>query len=100
MLYEVITNEAADVSAVLAAVGDDESRAAVEAERAAARVLGGSCHLPVGAYALRRGEELVVVAMVASPDGERCIRRHDSGSVAAAVEIGTRVGNVLLEGGA
>jgi hydroxymethylbilane synthase len=92
-------DEAGEVSAALRQVDDDESRAAVDAERSAARVLGGSCHLPVGAYALRRGEDLVVVAMVASPDGDRCIRRHGSGSISAAVEIGTRVGNELLEGG-
>jgi hydroxymethylbilane synthase len=91
--------DAAETIAALASVNDEASRIAVSTERAAARVLGGSCHLPVGAYAVRRNSEFVLVAMIASPDGQRCIRRHGSATSQEALEVGVRVGNELLEGG-
>ncbi len=92
-------DDAADVLSVLVRVDDHASRAAVTAERAAARMLGGSCHLPVGAYAECHSDEVVVVALVASPDGTRCVRRHARGPIDAAETIGEKVGRELLAGG-
>jgi len=60
--------------AALRALDHDESRIAVLAERAFARVFGGGCHLPLAAYAARRGDELVLVGLLISPDGTRSIR--------------------------
>lgn len=92
-------DDARETIAVLANIEDEASRVAVSTERAAARVLGGSCHLPVGAYAVRRGDEFVLVAMIASPDGRRCIRRHGRAAASEVIDVGVRVGNALLEGG-
>lgn len=90
---------ASEVIGALIVVDHLPTRAAVTAERAAARVLGGSCHLPVGAYAECRGDDLVVVAVVASPDGKRSVRRHGRGPVSAAEVVGEKVGRELLAGG-
>ncbi len=46
----------------------------VQAERAVSRALGGSCTVPLGAYAEPAGADLVLRALVASPDGRRIAR--------------------------
>src|SRR5690606_20519172 len=48
-----------------------ETRLRVTAERAFMRAVGGSCQLPVAAYALREGDALWLRAMVADADGSR-----------------------------
>jgi hydroxymethylbilane synthase len=90
----------AEIAGVLSVLDDLESRAAVCAEREAARALGGSCQLPVAAFAERRGEDLCLVALVASPDGERVLRRHGRAPLAAGESLGARIGKELLEAGA
>ncbi len=76
------------------------TRAAVTAERAVLRMLGGGCHLPVGAYASAIGDALDLRAVVISPDGGIVIRRACSGTVAEAEDLGSRLGQELLEEGA
>jgi len=51
-----------------------DSRTAVMAERGFARVFGGGCHLPLAAYAEKRGAELVLVGLMVAPDGSLSIR--------------------------
>lgn len=88
-----------DTIDVLAQVDDARSHIAVDSERAAARVLGGSCHLPVAAYAQCRADEIVLVALVSSPDGQRTVRRHGRGHMSAGLDVGRRVGEELLGAG-
>ena len=52
----------------------ESSRIAATAERAFARMFGGGCSLPIGAYAEVRGRELVLAGVVVSPDGRDMIR--------------------------
>ena len=63
-----------------------DSRTAVMAERGFARVFGGGCHLPLAAYAEKRGSRLVLVGLMVAPDGSRSIRDevHVDLSVAAS----------------
>jgi hydroxymethylbilane synthase len=89
----------ADTLALLARVEDSCSRAAAEAERGAARALGGSCWLPVGAYARADAERVRLSAVLASPDGRRSIRRSGTGEAARAERIGRAVGDAILEAG-
>ena len=56
--------------------------------------MGGGCQVPIGAYAESLGRELHLQAVVARPDGERVLRETGSGQ--DAVELGERVGEVLL----
>lgn len=59
------------VREALARTDDAETRLRVTAERAFMRAVGGSCQLPVAAYALREGDALWLRGMVADPDGSR-----------------------------
>jgi hydroxymethylbilane synthase len=77
---------------------DPPTRAAVECERAALNALGGGCQVPIGAYAQWQGTELLLQAVVASPDGRELIREQRSGMEAA--ELGRQVGKALLSRGA
>ena len=53
--------------------------ACVRAERAVSRALGGSCTIPLGAYAQSSGTGLRLRALVASPDGRRVVRAEGEG---------------------
>lgn len=78
--------------ALARAVDDPLSRAAAIAERATVRALGADCRSPVGAFAQVKGSRLVMHAMAASEDGSNLVRLQDGGSLAAAEEIGHRLG--------
>jgi len=92
-------SDSRDTIETLKHVDHVDTHVAVGAERAAARVLGGSCHLPVGVCAERRHDELLLVAMVASPDGRRVVRRHGRGDFIDGLDLGLRIGDELLAGG-
>lgn len=82
-------------------VDDAESAAALEAERALVRALGGGCQLPIGALALASGPaSLELTAIVASLDGTRIIKSRKTGSKSAAAALGADVGAALLREGA
>ena len=83
-----------------AKLDDAAIRAAVLAERAAVRVLEGSCTVPIGAHALREGETLWLRAFVGTPDGARVIRSEARGLASDAVALGRRVGDDLVRQGA
>lgn len=57
------------VRAVLATSDHAETRVRVAGERAFMAAVGGSCQLPVAAFALHEGDQLWLRAMVADPDG-------------------------------
>jgi hydroxymethylbilane synthase len=75
----------ADVRALLDPLADADTARCVRAERAVSRALGGSCALPLGAYAITVDGALDLRALVASPDGKRVIRARASGSDPEAV---------------
>ena len=70
------------------------------AERAVSRVLGGSCQVPLGAYAEVQGDTITIDALVAEPDGSRILRSHRTGSVADANALGEAAARDLLSQGA
>tara|TARA_A100001391_G_scaffold205456_1_gene206564 strand:- start:43994 stop:44953 length:960 start_codon:yes stop_codon:yes gene_type:complete len=70
------------------------------AERAVSRVLGGSCQVPLAAYAELSGDILHLDALVAEPDGTLVIRASGSAPVAQAEQMGERVAEELLAKGA
>jgi hydroxymethylbilane synthase len=82
-------------------IDDAESAAALDAERALVRALGGGCQLPIGAVALPSGPaSLELTAVVASLDGTRVITCRKTGSKSAAAALGAEVGAALLKDGA
>jgi hydroxymethylbilane synthase len=67
------------MAALLAPLDDAATARCVRAERAVSRALGGSCALPLGAYAELAGARLRLRALVASADGARVIRVQREG---------------------
>jgi hydroxymethylbilane synthase len=89
-----------DVAALVAPLGDAGAEACVRAERAVNRALGGSCTIPLGAFAERRGGRLRLRALVASPDGARVARAECEGDAAQPEALGLKVAGMLRERGA
>lgn len=90
-----------DVSAWLAPLGHAPSHVCALAERTVSRELGGSCHVPLGAYAeLESSGELYLRALVASADGSRVLRAEGRGRADQAEELGRVVAAELREQGA
>ncbi len=77
-----------------------ETHAAVSAERALLRSLGGGCQVPVGAHAAVQQGRLTLRAVVVSPDGSALVRREAAGAVEDPESIGKRLAEELLRAGA
>jgi hydroxymethylbilane synthase len=90
----------ADVRALLAPLAHAPSAACVRAERAVSLALGGSCTIPLGAYAELAGGELRLRALVAAPDGKRMARAECSGPAAEPEALGARAAQLLRAQGA
>lgn len=90
----------ADVKALVAPLADPASSACVRAEREVNRALGGSCTIPLGAYAEKQGAQLRMRALVASPDGKRTARAEAQGDAARPEELGLQVAAMLRDCGA
>lgn len=73
----------------LAVMNHADSRTAVMAERGFARLFGGGCHLPLAAYAEKRGSELKLVGLMVAPDGSRSIRDEVRLDLSAAAPDGS-----------
>jgi hydroxymethylbilane synthase len=86
--------------AVLEALNDAATRRAVDAERAFARRLGGSCQSPIAAYAQVVQDRLTLEGLVAEPDGSRILRDTISGSAADAEILGVELAERVLAVGA
>jgi len=76
-----------EVVSLLGPLNDAATARCVEAERGVSRALGGSCAVPLGAYAEEVGAQMRLRALVASVDGRRIARADcqadDPASVAA-----------------
>ncbi|MFM5923883.1 MAG: hydroxymethylbilane synthase [Novosphingobium sp.] len=64
------------VRALLGAVDDGPSHAAVLAERALLAALGGNCHSPIAVLTRAEGADLVLRAALLSPDGAERVERE------------------------
>ncbi len=84
----------------LRALNDAATRTAVDAERAFAHRLGGSCQSPIAAYAQVERERVSLVGLVAEPDGSRLLRDSISGSAAGARSLGEQLAERVLAAGA
>ena len=89
-----------EIAEVLRPINDVRSAACFEAERAVVSALGGCCQLPLGAVAVHAGDRLDMLALVASPDGSRQIRRRLEGDASRPAELVRRLADDLAEAGA
>lgn len=88
------------IKALIAPLIDTKTAAAVTAERAVCRALGGGCTAPVAAYAEVKKDQLWLRALVASPTGRQIIRAELNDVLNHAQAMGERVAAVLKERGA
>jgi hydroxymethylbilane synthase len=77
-----------------------DTRIAVDAERAFAHRLGGSCQSPIAAHAWLEGQRLRLDGLVAEPDGSRLIRDTESGSIDDPAALGALLAERILAAGA
>ncbi|NWK45252.1 hydroxymethylbilane synthase [Ralstonia pickettii] len=93
-----------DVRACLAPLHDAPTALAVTAERAVSRILGGSCQVPLAAFAQwSDAGTLRLRAFVASQDGSRKLAADGEdkpSTLADADALGVRVAQQMLAGGA
>jgi hydroxymethylbilane synthase len=88
------------VHGLLDAIEDQRARAETDCERSVLAALGGGCQVPIGALALRRGDNLTLHAAVLSEDGSQAIRASTRGSVDDAVGLGRLLAEELRARGA
>lgn len=89
-----------DLARWLAPLNHVPTAACVRAERAVSRALGGSCTVPLAAYAEIEGGELRLRARVASPDGTRLAETECRGGMAGAETLAEAAVADLLGRGA
>jgi len=89
-----------DLLDLLRPLEDANASACVHAERQVNLALGGSCTIPLGAYAEITGGRMRLRALVASPDGRRTVRAEGEGEIEEAEALGLRVAALLRERGA
>src|SRR5262245_17139065 len=92
--------ETRDGENVCQALDHAATRAAVTAERAVLRSLGGGCLTPIGAHARVEQEGLRLMAIVISTDGAQSVRDSAAGPANEAERIGRELGERLLRQGA
>lgn len=63
----------------------DKTATLVAAERSFLKNFGGGCHIPLGAYAFFRDNEIVLQGLIASPDGSFVAREQARGSDPASL---------------
>jgi hydroxymethylbilane synthase len=92
---------------LLDALNHAPSELATRAERTVSRVLGGSCQIPLAAYATLEGDgadgaesSLRLRAMVVSPDGQQSVSADMVGAASEPEALGRLVAEALLAQGA
>jgi len=87
---------------LLRVLEDAGTRQVLEAERAFAARLEGSCQSPIAAHAALHadGQGMTLDGLVAEPDGSRVLRDSVRGNAAEGVSLGTQLAERLLAAGA
>jgi hydroxymethylbilane synthase len=85
---------------LLQALEDAATRKVMDAERAFAARLGGSCQSPIAAYAELDADRITLRGLVAEPDGSRLLRDTESGSAENPAALGRQLAERMLAAGA
>jgi len=95
-----ILQSRSDLRELLAPLACSDTTVCTLAERAVSRALGGSCQVPLAAYARLEGGHLKVHALVATPDGKTIYRAEREGAAPQAEDIGLQIAHDLIAQGA
>jgi hydroxymethylbilane synthase len=85
---------------LLQALEHAPTRQVMDAERAFAARLGGSCQSPIAAYAELQGNLLTLRGLVAEPDGSRLLHERATGPADQAALLGRQTAERILAAGA
>jgi hydroxymethylbilane synthase len=89
-----------DVRRLVAPLNHAGTELCVKAERAVARMLAGSCNVPLAAYGEICGSTLRLRGYVGAPDGSRVARAEVEGPACDADALGVALAGKLREAGA
>lgn len=89
-----------EILALLAALDHAHTRACVSAERAMTRTLGGSCQVPIAAYATLNKDRLSLEGLVGRASDGLTVRGYASGPVSEPDKLGQQVADMLVARGA
>ncbi|HKO69225.1 MAG TPA: hydroxymethylbilane synthase, partial [Burkholderiaceae bacterium] len=89
-----------ETTALLSPLDDPITRAATSAERAVSRGLGGSCQVPLAAYAEVRRDRLWLRALVGNAKTGSYVEAEAEGPIANPENLASRVVEQLTELGA
>ncbi len=97
MAIEIMAERAdgVDLAALLAPLNHEPTERAVRAERKVSKVFGGSCQIPLAAFATIEDGQMRLRAMVASPDGVRTASADVSGAADAPEALGQQASDLL-----
>jgi hydroxymethylbilane synthase len=84
-----------DLMALLAPLNHEATAQAVTAERKVSKVFGGSCQVPLAAFATVEGGQMHLRAMVATPDGSRMASAEVRGAAGDPEALGAQVAELL-----
>lgn len=90
----------ARIRLLLAPLEHSATRSCLDAERAFAARLGGSCQSPIAGYATLAGDNIELRGLVGSPDGSTIFADHITGAASDAAKLGAALAERLLAAGA
>jgi len=99
MAIEILDGRA-DLMELLAPLNHEPTAQAVAAERTVSRIFGGSCQIPLAAFATVDGADMRLRAMVATPDGKRIAAAESAGAAAGPDALGKQIAQALQAQGA
>ena len=97
---EIHSDDDSALAKLLSPLNHPETAACVRAERQVSRVLGGSCQVPLGAYAVMQQRQLHIQGFVARVDGSDFIHASAVGGADDPESVGQRLADQLLHLGA
>ena len=92
-------SDRAELLDLFAPLEDRGSRAEVECERSFGLTLEGGCSVPLGCWAVARGEHLSVMGFLGMPDGSSTLRDRISGGTSEAAQLGRELAEAILAAG-
>ncbi|KRB89185.1 hydroxymethylbilane synthase [Noviherbaspirillum sp. Root189] len=95
-----ILNGRDDLLQLLAPLNHEATAQAVSAERTVSRVFGGSCQIPLAAFATVDNGSMHLRAMVGTPDGKRIAYAEVDGAAGLPESVGQQVAAALETKGA
>jgi hydroxymethylbilane synthase len=95
-----ILNDRSDLLEAIGALTDIETTICVRAERAFSKRLGGSCQLPIGAYAeIGQHQTFTMQGVIVMPDGSDIITANCKGPWKEAEKLGISMAEAMLARG-